>query len=203
MKTLADGQNLIEGLEGLKNKTMEIYLDSEFTNLHQKTTLISIGIVAATGETFYAEAIDYDRKQINEWLRKNVMKNLFLHKRSAPKSTDDHTRVRDISDRISVELFLWLKRLAEKHDIDKFEIWSDVYAYDWMLFCELYGGALYIPDNIYYIPFDLATEMKLKNVDPDISREEFAELDGFEGDKHNCLWDAKVIKACHEKLRRK
>ena len=41
--------------------------------------------------------------------------------------------------------------------------------------------------------------MKLKNVDPDISREEFIN-DSVEGDKHNALYDAEVIKACYEKL---
>ena len=33
----------------------KIFFDTEFTGLHQKTTLISIGLIAETGETFYAE----------------------------------------------------------------------------------------------------------------------------------------------------
>ena len=40
---------------------MEIYFDTEFTELHQvvnKLGLISIGLVSATGQEFYAELTD-------------------------------------------------------------------------------------------------------------------------------------------------
>lgn len=53
---------------------------------------------------------------------------------------------------------------------------------------------------MYYIPFDICTMFKLKCIDPDINREEFAELTEFKIQKHNSLWNAKVIKACFEKL---
>jgi hypothetical protein len=66
-----------------------------------------------------------------------------------------------------------------------------------VLFNQLYGHAFNIPKNVYYIPFDICTLMKIKGVDPDINREEFA---GVNGSKHNALHDAKVIKACYEKL---
>jgi len=61
----------------------------------------------------------------------------------------------------------------------------------------LWDHAFSIPDNIYYIPFDLATLLELKGVDPDIDREKFAEMvDGQ--NKHNALWDAKITKSCYE-----
>ena len=45
----------------------------------------------------------------------------------------------------------------------------------------------------------ICTLMKIKGIDPDVNREEFAWM--IEGaEKHNALWDAKVIKACYEKL---
>ena len=53
------------------------------------------------------------------------------------------------------------------------EIWSDCLAYDWVLFNELFGGAFGIPENVYYIPFDICTLFKMKNIDPDVSREKF------------------------------
>ena len=60
-------------------------------------------------------------------------------------------------------------------------------------------GAFDIPKNVYYIPFDICTLFKAKGIDPDINREKFSELvDGSQ--KHNALWDAKVIKACYDKL---
>jgi hypothetical protein len=91
------------------------------------------------------------------------------------------------------------------------EMWSDCLSYDWVLFCEIWGHAFNIPKNIYYIPFDICTLFKEKNIDPDINREEFAgnmiEVNTEEhwgaNPKHNALWDAYVIKACYKKLQSK
>ena len=38
---------------------MRIFFDTEFTGLHQNTTLISIGCIDENGRTFYAESTDY------------------------------------------------------------------------------------------------------------------------------------------------
>jgi hypothetical protein len=80
-------------------------------------------------------------------------------------------------------------------------MWSDCLAYDWVLFNEMWGHAFDVPKLIYYIPFDICTLFKIKGIDPDISREEFAENkpDG-KLQKHNSLWDAMIIKMCYEKL---
>lgn len=56
---------------------MRLFLDTEFTGLHQHTTLISIGIVSADGRKFYAEFTDYDKNQIDVWLKENVLDNLL------------------------------------------------------------------------------------------------------------------------------
>lgn len=50
---------------------MEIFFDTEFTGLHQSTTLISIGLISKDGRTFYAECNDYDRS-------KNHQKSIML-----------------------------------------------------------------------------------------------------------------------------
>jgi hypothetical protein len=92
---------------------------------------------------------------------------------------------------IGSKLYEWLAQF------DSVEVWSDCLAYDWVLFCDLFGGALNIPKNIYYIPFDICTVMKVEGFDPDVNREEFS---GITGSKHNSLHDAKVIKACYEKM---
>lgn len=47
---------------------MNIYFDTEFTGLHQNTTLISIGCVSEDNKTFYAELDDYDQSQVNVWI---------------------------------------------------------------------------------------------------------------------------------------
>lgn len=173
----------------------KVYFDTEFTGLHQSTTLISIGLIAEGGETFYAELTDYDETQVDDWIRENVINKLYL----------DGSYPHDISqllikgDKLVVadELKRWLSQF------DKVEIWSDCLSYDWVLFCQLFGHAFKIPSNVYYIPFDICTLFKERGIDPDISREEFASsmmaVDS-KTNKHNALYDAEIIRLCHMKL---
>lgn len=169
---------------------MKVFFDTEFTGLHQRTTLISIGCVAEDGREFYGELDDYDMSQVDRWLMDNVIKHLWIQQPevAAPAGV---TYVIDNAGRVAFYLANWLSQF------DQVEMWSDCLAYDWVLFCELFGGAFGIPKNVYYIPFDLATLFKVKGINPDINREEYAGLSG--DNKHNALWDAQVIKACYDK----
>lgn len=178
---------------------MKIFFDTEFTGLHQRTTLISIGLVAENGREFYAEFTDFDKDQIDDWLRDNILVNL-IYKHDDNRAYTDGAHTGRNGDRayIAGELEKWLDSFVEP-----VEMWSDCLAYDWILFCQLWGGALKVPEWIYYIPFDIATLFKVEGVDPDINREKFVGWIGEdEKNKHNSLWDAKVIKACYEKLNR-
>ena len=176
----------------------KIFFDTEFTGLHQNTTLISIGIVSECGKKFYAELTDYDKTQIDEWLQKNVIDNLLVKPNS-----ENGIKYPDVSfyigtqDSIKKYLTEWLSQFEEV------EVWSDCLAYDWVLFNQIFGHAFNIPKNVYYIPFDICTLFKIKKIDPDISREKFAFgtlLTEMKDQKHNALWDAKVIKECYNKL---
>lgn len=179
----------------------KIFFDTEFTGLHQKTTLISIGLVAETGESFYAELTDYDESQIDEWLQKNVIDNLLLskpliHGHSAivyeggmPKEyCGDLKKLRPVLEH-------WLSQF------ESIEMWSDCLSYDWVLFCQIFEHAFKIPKNVFYIPFDICTLFLTRGIDPHINREEYAgEIPGQVSKKHNSLWDAYVIMACHKKM---
>jgi hypothetical protein len=171
----------------------KIFFDTEFTGLHQNTTLISIGLVAESGETFYAEFEDYDKNNISDWLQKHVIDKLILvdGEHNASKS---QCRTRSDTAYIKEVLTAWLNQF------EQVEMWSDCLAYDWVLFNNIFGNAFNIPKNVYYIPFDICTLFKVKGIDPDTHREAFAEMDNADAQKHNALWDAKVIKACYEKL---
>lgn len=167
---------------------MKVFFDSEFTGLHKNTTLISIGLITEKGDTFYAELTDYDTSQVDDWIQKNVIENLIIPDEAGMQIVNtfkgDKAYVREC-------LETWLSQYSEV------EMWSDCLSYDWVLFNDLFGHAFNIPKNVYYIPFDICTLFELKNVDSDINREMFA---GIDGEKHNALHDAKVIKACYEKL---
>ena len=170
----------------------KLFFDTEFTGLHQKTTLISIGIVSDCGKTFYAEFTDYDKKQVDEWLQTNVIDNLYLSVMDNNASLNEWRLIAN-TEAIKEALERWIEQF------ESVQVWSDCLSYDWVLFNQIWGHAFSIPKNVYYIPFDICTLFKVKGIDPDINREQFSELvDGSQ--KHNALWDAKVIKACYDKL---
>ena len=194
----------------MNNKKTKVFFDTEFTGLHQNTTIISIGLVSECGKTFYAEFNDYDFEQVDDWLKENVINNLqyngIFQKLDETKNSISY---KSTTENIKEKLTTWLEQFGEV------EIWSDCLSYDWVLFNQIFGHAFNIPKNVYYIPFDICTLFYAKGIDADISREKFvsntfsesgeplffdAEGNMIEKQKHNALWDAKIIRQCFVKL---
>ena len=192
----------------------KIFFDTEFTGLHQNTTLISIGLISECGKTFYTEFNDYDFNQVDDWLRENVINNLQYNGIFQQlDETKESISYKSTTENIREKLTTWLEQFGEV------EIWSDCLSYDWVLFNQIFGHAFNIPKNVYYIPFDICTLFYAKGIDADISREVFAtdtfsqNEDGtkqpmffdengnkIETKKHNALWDAMIIRQCFNKL---
>ena len=172
------------------NSTL-VMLDLEFTGLHQYTTPISIGAVAMDGNSFYGEFTDYDVNQVDDWIGENVIPHLLMTNPSLAISAD--VGVIGTQEEVAFALLEWLSQY------DSVELWGDLKDYDMVLFNQLFGGAMNKPINVYYISYDICTLFKVKGIDPDISREEFIS-NSVQGTKHNALYDARVIKACYEKL---
>lgn len=177
------------------NKVTKLFFDTEFTGLHQYTTLLSIGIVSECGKTFYAEFTDYDPLQIDKWLEENVLCKLTLiHNKSnhfwTNRSNESRNACGDKSF-VRIELESWLSQF------ESVEMWSDCLSYDWVLFNQIFGHAFNIPKNVYYRPFDICTLFKERGIAPDISREEFASMAPESNNKHNALYDAQVIRVCY------
>jgi hypothetical protein len=181
---------------------MRIFFDTEFTGLFQGADLLSIGLMAEDGQSFYCESLTYDLQAArgNEFVATHVLPALMQNQPDVPRGplysgsleTGYIGAIWQVGDAVL--------RFLQRFDT-RLEMWSDCYAYDWVLFCELWGGALKIPAGIYYIPFDLSTLLWACHYDPDVDREVFAGLtDHPEKRKHHALWDAKVIKACFERL---
>ena len=203
---------------------LKVFFDTEFTGLHQNTTLISIGLISENDDTFYAEFNDYDKSQCDKWIKENVLSNLKL---PAPEPDEDeyfvwsggaskvkNVEMRGDSSKVAQYLNDWFQDIlggplswVDYSDGEKpaeitepkIELWSDCLSYDFVLFNQLWGHAFNIPKCVYYIPFDICTLFKIAGVDPDINRERFAGC-GLSNEKHNALWDAKVIKKCYYRL---
>ena len=158
---------------------MKLFFDTEFTGLHQNTTLISIGIVALDGRLYN----DKDTRKIS-YYDTDVNNNYVPF----------YVSLKNETNVILHELKHWLQQFD-----GELQIWSDCLAYDWVLFNQLFGGAQNIPSNINYIPMDICTSFYDKGIDPDISREDFID-NVVDGDKHNSLYDVMVIRECYLKL---
>ena len=188
---------------------IKIFLDAEFTGLTQGTTLFSLALVTEyEGLELYAEFTDYDESQLNDWLRDNVISNLLMDGSSTNKyfiTQPNRVKGSDPLDRVKIEikgstnyilenLLQWLNQFDEG-----IEIWGDVLAYNWVLFCELFDGALNLPKNVHYIPNDFATLLKERNLNPDLDRVKFAAIK-LNKSEHNSLYDAQILRACYKRL---
>ncbi len=113
---------------------MRIFFDTEFTGLRQHTTLISIGLVAEDGQEFYAEFTDYDETQVDNWLEENVIDKLHLALQENVELTIGviHFRIKGDKRLVTSYLDQWLRNFDQP-----LEMWSDVLAWDWVLFCNL------------------------------------------------------------------
>lgn len=211
---------------------MKLFFDTEFTGLRKDTTIISIGIVSEDGKKFYAEFIDFDRNQVNEWIQKNVLDNFILDKAQSPTAVkrfiengyevqnlpvvgytiglfyqsrrikDGFTEATGTKDWISKTLNKWLSQF------DSIQFVSDVCHYDFVLLIDLLtngGTALDLPKNIsavcHDLNMDIARHFGVSDCEAfDMSREQImndicGSADIVNGEKHNSLYDAEVIRA--------
>jgi len=180
---------------------MNLYYDSEFTGLHQASTLISLAFVADDGRAFYAEFSDYNREQCDDWIQENVLNHTRWLQTTDAKTGQwkegSLTCSHGNSEHNRQALTTWLARYQQ------IDIWADCLAWDWVLFCQLFGGAFQIPKQIFYMPFDLVTLFKAHNQNPDTNRIDFSRLPqktSCSEQRHNALYDAKVLQACYHRL---
>jgi hypothetical protein len=177
---------------------MKVFFDCEFTGLHKDTTLISIALISEDDRTFYAEFNDYDENQVNDWIEKNVINNLIYGKNDFNLFADKVVSGNFSSIRQS--LLQWLDQF------DSIEWVSDVCHYDFVLLIDLLcGEALDMPDHINCVCHDINQDIaKHYNISEyeafNKSREKILSDNKIKinGDKHNSLYDAKVIKEIYK-----
>jgi hypothetical protein len=194
-----------------------IFIDTEFSGLHQNAQLISLALVPENGPWFYAVLSDVDTETLPAWHQQNIVPQLLLTDEQLAQLPPGHYFC-DTKENITKAL---LKFLA---GFDQVTMWADVPAYDWVLFCELFGGAFGLPKNIHYIVRDLATLLEAKgyNIDTDrfalaygnLGEDAGAEVSSSDGRvggqasattaegvlRHNALGDALTAKACWQKI---
>jgi len=202
---------------------MKLYFDFEFTGLRQDTTPISFGIVSENDDSFYFEFADYDRTQLTRWIRTNVLpelvfKEVMLEDEATAMNLVEGMRSEEPPINLAIEteaggqvtaggigtikdcgqlLCCWLGEVVADAD-EACVLYGDVPSYDAVLFDRL-RPVLEEHSVLDYIVRDLATALELADYDPDLERVVFVGYEG-RGTRHNALEDARVIKACCERL---
>ena len=184
---------------------MKIFFDTEFTGLHKNTTLVSIGMIDENGRSFYAEFTDYDESQCDDWIKEHVINNLVL----APYYNPNH-----LFKKLGYMFIYGDKQYVKKSleewlfVYDSVELVSDVCHYDMVLLIDLFGTAFDLPQNVnpacHDINQDIAKYYEISETEAfDFSREEILSNNAIviEGDKHNSLYDAKVIKEIYNVIK--
>ena len=112
---------------------MRYFFDTEFIEDGRTIDLISIGMKGEDGREFYACNLDCDLSKANEWVKENV----FPHLPSAAMHPD-----------------LWLHKGQIKEAVlgfappdEKPEFWAYFADYDWVVFCQLFGLMIDLPDG--------------------------------------------------------
>jgi len=207
-------------------RELKVFFDTEFTGLHKDTTLISIGLVSEHSDIFYGEVTDYDKSQVTDWIKENVIVNLSYTKYGCCFSFNTHEYLRYIDDIVEYneeyknnepttiavlrrELEKWFKSLLSKYEYDSIQLISDVCHYDMTLFIDIFGGAFDLPKYInpccHDINQDIAYYYNIPEGEAfDKNREEIAEdLYGDIKDKdqkHNAIYDALIIKLIYKAI---
>lgn len=171
-----------------------VFIDAEYTGEHAYTTLVSLGLVTLEGDPLYVTLNDYDRDQVTDWLRENVL-TLF----DESKSVSSLEAYKKIS--------AWLEKYSDGEQVS---LVSAGLGSDLLLLYELYRFVR--PDLKYFhalhcLPaylnhtnhFDLNTLFFAAGVDPNMSRDEFIG-NTIKGIRHDALHDAKVVRECFLKL---
>ena len=176
---------------------MKVFLDCEFQTYGTKAYLISIALVDEEGNAFYGEV-----KPViaggNTWLDEYVYPKLWVVDKKQREGHDKGvTYIAGSEFEIASMMEGWLKERGQESN--PIQVVSDVYATDWQLFCNAFGGIFDMPGFVHYIPLDLATMLYSWGEDPDVNRDEFAREKNASL-KHNALWDARVLKKCWERL---
>ena len=107
---------------------MRIWFDTEFIEDGKTIELLSIGIVAEDGSTFYAENDNADLTRGSDWVQHNVIAHLNWGEHGMSRQ-----RLRD-----AVLAFVNAKQ-------GKPEFWAYYADYDWVALCQLFGTMMDLP----------------------------------------------------------
>jgi 3' exoribonuclease, RNase T-like len=110
---------------------MRYFLDTEFIEDGKTIDLVSIGICAWDGRSYYAISNECDHGRANDWVKENVLTHLEPMDLGRPWKS--RSQIRD-------EILAFVGP-------EKPEFWGYYADYDWVVFCQLFGRMVDLPKN--------------------------------------------------------
>lgn len=156
---------------------MKLFLDCEFTQLNKLSKLISLALVAESGEEFYVELLDtYSVSDCSEFVIEHVLPQL------------DPSRHGQTFAKAQASLSDFIARFDEM-----LEVCTDAPQWDWDFFCDLAYVAHRWPAHVINRPTNLtALFSQLHNTSLDDVK--LPDL------PHHALLDARILADLHKRL---
>jgi len=164
---------------------MRYWFDTEFIEDGKTIDLISIGMVAEDGRELYLLNWECDLTRASLWVKENVLFQLPLKPTHEPSIGGTWLKKQDIVTEIKD--FVFSAGLDTKP-----EFWAYYADYDWVVFCQLFGTMMDLPDSFPMYCLDIKQECDR------LGNPKLPELG--EG-MHNALEDARWNKRAWEFLR--
>lgn len=114
---------------------MKYFFDTEFIDTGRFIDLISIGIVAEDGRTYYAESSMYNELNACPWVKKNVLSLL--------------TGPGKMKSVIAEEILAFVKQESSP------EFWAYYADYDWVNMCQIFGNMMNLRSDWPHVCMDV------------------------------------------------
>jgi hypothetical protein len=115
------------------------FLDTEFNENGVTIEPISVGLVREDGAFVYCVSNEFDPNRCNDWVKANVLPHL------PPRGAPQWMSRAEIRDAV-------MNALLPKHVRGRAksspEIWGYYADYDWVLFCQLFGRMIDLPQGM-------------------------------------------------------
>lgn len=157
---------------------MRWFMDTELDENGSTIKLISIALVSEDGRLEYYRALKdgWETQDCDPWVRANVVPLL------PPPGEAWATRADVAAD---LRVLLLGPRGATKP-----QIWGYFADYDWVVFCQLFGKMVDLPEGMPMLCMDLKQEMVRRGITKDMLPEQ-------KGSAHNALEDARWIREAY------
>jgi hypothetical protein len=207
---MSDKETIYEVMEAFQmiNPT-RYFIDTKFIEDGKTIELISIGIVSSDGREFYAENSDCNLSNACEWVRDNVLPQLWgvelkgyatffssqrygwMDDGNLPKDWRRRGRTTQGGCMRHSEMANAIARFCAPESYGRPEFWADYASYDWVALCQVFGTMMDLPKGFPQYCHDIRQECDCMGNPPLPAKEEMA---------HHALADARYCRQLHECL---